>query len=214
MSFNQPNQKKIVTKISAAIVLAAVLFPAGYSFAQTSTSTDIITPAITATTTSQAETASSSPVTDPIYNKKLEDVLNETITPVAPKDRTPATQPKATTTPATITPVPKNPPASGNGSEKSSKPAAPAVTHTPSTDSKTTPPATLVENSIAPTQANEFLPNNYYSPLDSLSPTITYTLCALAMLLGTSGAFLILREPQAEIAWTPGLATQEPLLKP
>lgn len=63
--------------------------------------------------------------------------------------------------------------------------------------------------------SNQYIPANYYPPLDSLSPEATYTLSGIALLFGILGATFILREPERNPrrAWIPNIGAQE-LLEP
>ncbi len=46
---------------------------------------------------------------------------------------------------------------------------------------------------------NSFAPSNYYIPLDDLSPTMTYTLCFVAMVFGIAGSVLVIRDPKPRV---------------
>ena len=131
----------------------------------------------------------------PTINKGVEDVLNQILTPETPiKENNPVKTPaKATSTPALPT---KN---------------------TKATTTATTTPAAGTTNNSINGGSNSFAPNNYYIPLDNLSPEITYALSFVAMVLGIAGAVLIIRDPskQSEAVWAPTAGfSREPLLEP
>lgn len=61
---------------------------------------------------------------------------------------------------------------------------------------------------------NSFIPTNYYTPLDNLSPEATYALSFIALLSGLIGAYLIIREPRTSGDWAPApVLTRESLLE-
>ncbi|MDQ3014785.1 MAG: hypothetical protein M3Q73_02905 [bacterium] len=100
-------------------------------------------------------------------------------------------------------------------------PAKPTKPSTTTPVASTTPAGTT--DPVEPTidgSSNSFSPNNYYIPLDNLSPEMTYALSFVAMIVGISGAVLIIRDPRTKTApagnWVPAPAgfTREPLLEP
>jgi hypothetical protein len=128
------------------------------------------------------------------YTQKLDSILNQSITPkTQPK---PKTEKKAT--PITTGVKPSN---------------IASTSLNATTKATTIPPDGTVKGAVD--EFSNYAPvSNYYVPLDSLSPEMTYSLSGIAMILGILGAILIIRDPQEAIVWTPGIQTQEPLLKP
>lgn len=157
------------------------------------TSTPVVQPAATTTATTTQPAVPEEPEDrnqpkKPDVDEGVEEVLNENLKPE--------------------TPIKKNTPV---------KPLQPTATSTtPTTTGTTTPAAGTTGNDING-DSNSFSPNNYYIPLDNLSPAMTYTLSFIAMILGIVGAVLIIRDPriQTEEQWAPaGRISREPLLEP
>lgn len=148
-----------------------------------------------------------------------------------------STTPAATTTPVLPPPEDRTNTTPGDDINKEAeevlntnlKPETPApakpVKPSPTPVASTTPAGTT--DPVEPTidgSSNSFSPNNYYIPLDNLSPEMTYALSFVAMILGISGAVLIIRDPRTKTApapagsreWVPAPAgfTQKPLLEP
>jgi hypothetical protein len=125
------------------------------------------------------------------FNQDLEDVLNENLPPEQPIKQN----------------IKKETATSSTNSEASPKPA---------TTSAATTSAATTESNINGEQ-NSFSPNNYYIPLDNLSPEMTYALSFMAMLLGISGGILVIRDPQptSKDVWNPRPEfIKKPLLEP
>ncbi len=160
----------------------------------------LYSPAVFAQTASSTVTGTTS-TTSPEYNQSLDVILNENISPKA--STTPAKTISTTTTPAPV-----------------STTTAGTIAPTDSNNSKSTPATKAALDSQLIKVTNSLLESpastNYYVPLDNLSPEMTYILSAIAMLLGIWGAFLIIREPQEAVVWTPGIQARarNPLLKP
>jgi hypothetical protein len=157
------------------------------------TSTPITQPvATTATTTTpeqQRENQSEQhkPTNDPTYDKNLEEILNQIITPAKKPNEKPVERPNQK---QIVVDQPR------------------PATSTPATDQDqaTTTPAGTFERTTNGA-SNQFAPTNYYIPLNNLSKEATYSLSALALLVGIAGAVLIVREPRTEqeLAWSPGV---------
>ncbi len=157
----------------------------------------------TSTTTPEAptsQTASTTPATntstvrngDPV-NKNVEDILNTPTAQPKPTPITPKATKKATTTPL-ISGTTNTPKDSADNSNQPTNQTTEAFTR--DTDGT----------------SNQSIGSNYYIPLDTLSPSMTYSLSFIAMLLGITGAVLILRDTRESIEWVPGITGQESLL--
>jgi hypothetical protein len=203
----------------------------GNANTSTQTSTTNTTPASTSTTASSAQ-ASSTPVSsetttsptdttvppksapqngDPI-NQDVENILNQIIAPQTIKQ------------PVTPTETPKKP--VKTTTTKKLTPTASTTINSTST-STTTEAIGSLSGPSTDGSSNQFSPNNYYFPLDRLSPQTTYILSTIALILGITGSVLIIRSKSAteeaveeEEVWAPigphraPLRTQNPLLEP
>jgi hypothetical protein len=163
--------------------------------AHTTTNNDVAssTPAAPATTTPdqarETQSEKDTPRDNPTYNQNLESILNQTITPIA------------TDTPAVSKPKPVSPPKSLTLPQK---PASTSIsTSTPATiDNSTQATSTAgIFKRLGSGDSNQFAPSNYYIPLDTLSPDMTYGLSGLALISGIVGSMLVLREPRERLVW-------------
>ncbi|MBX4198391.1 hypothetical protein KW782_03595 [Candidatus Parcubacteria bacterium] len=143
------------------------------------------------------------------YNQGIENVLNENLPPETPiKKEVPEPTPK---------PTPKKETPSRSSTTKATTTPIGGTTDPKKPDSLT--PADSGEHTVNGA-SNSFSPNNYYIPLDNLSPEVTYGLSFIALLSGIAGAVLIIRDPRTRTApeegWAPAPArfTQKPLLEP
>jgi hypothetical protein len=161
-------------------------------------------------------------------SESIFDILTPAAPSKSPATSTPSTEPQATTTQPTATttkPVPTKPVINEDVEDvlnENLEPEKPIQvnkpkTELPATTTATTTPVAGTTGSDINGSSNSFAPNNYYIPLDNLSPAMTYTLSFIAMILGISGAVLIIRDPrtQTEKAWAPARGfAREPLLEP
>lgn len=177
-------------------------------------------------------TDEAAPGTPSILDRIIADEIAKTPAPV-----TASTTVAATTTPVIPSPEDRTNTTPGDEINKEAeevlntnlKPETPAPAKsvkpkpTPTSVASTTPAGTT--DPVEPTidgSSHSFSPNNYYIPLDNLSPEMTYALSFVAMILGISGAFLIIRDPRARTApagtgeWVPAPAgfTREAILEP
>jgi hypothetical protein len=151
------------------------------------------TPVAPATTTPdqarETQSEKDKPRDNPTYNQNLESILNQTIIPIA------------TDTPAITKPKPVSPPKSLTLPQK---PASTSIsTSTPATtDNSTQATSTAgIFKRLGSGDSNQFAPSNYYIPLDTLSPDMTYGLSGLALISGIVGSMLVLREPRERLVW-------------
>jgi outer membrane biosynthesis protein TonB len=157
------------------------------------TPTTVSTSSPQATPTQQRENQSvkDQPRNDPEYNEDLESILNTSLPPAEEPKKESSKKPfveKTTTT-----------------SEKSV--ATSTATTTDDSEATSTPAGGFTHTSNG--ASNQFLPSNYYIPLDSLSPESTYALSGLAMIFGIVGATLILRDNrEEEPVWIPAFSEQ------
>ncbi len=204
----QAERKEQRAAVAASILDALLAPPAETTPAPAS---DTVAPADAIPATPAAATpaaqapASTTPATpkhgDPI-NQNIEDVLNTTIPPKeTPKKETA----KATTTiPATTKPTntPKTPAVTGT----------PIVKEVPAVQDVISNTVQSAIDSLTGAQTTNYASSNYYSPLDRLSPQVTYALSFIAMIIGISGAALIIKNPRGREVWMPQpsrLAPQE-----
>ncbi len=108
-----------------------------------------------------------------------------------------------------VIPAPVKKPVDTVATEDENASTTPVVGSTDQTDlgSPTT-------DETAITGQNSFLPTNYYTPLDNLSPEVTYALSFIALVSGLIGAFFIVRDPKTTEDWAPApVLTRETLLE-